>query len=80
MVKTFNIPDEKVPELIEVFGEYYQTNILDENGDLVVNTQTKAQFANEQFDNRIKNYVKDIVVSYRNNIAQASVDNTNIIE
>ena len=80
MVKTFNIPDEKVPELIEIFGEYYDEQIFDENGEFIPNPQTKAQFANTQFDNRIKNYIKDIVVSYRNNIAQQSVDNTNIIE
>lgn len=79
-VKTFTIKDEYVPELIEAFGQGYQETVLDENGDVIANPQTKAQYANEQFDMRIKMYIRGIVMSYRSYLLEDSLNQEDITE
>ena len=79
--KTINIKDAYVPELIDVFGEGYQTEILDVDGvTLIPNPQTKTQFANAQFDADIRTYIHRRVKMYRDRAALASSDNTTITE
>jgi hypothetical protein len=81
MQKTINIKDTHVTELVDVFGEKYQTEILDVDGEtLIPNPQTKSQFANEQFDSDIKVYIKRRVQMYRQRLSLQSVDNTEITE
>lgn len=81
MIKTINIKDSYVPELIEVFGQKYQTEILDVDGEtLIPNPQTKSQFANEQFDVDMIAYIKRRVQMYRERVSLEAVDNTDITE
>lgn len=77
-----NIKDTHVPELIDVFGENYQTQILDVDGEtLIPNPQTKAQFANEQFLVQVKQqFIKRKVMNYRERQALQAVDSTEITE
>jgi len=62
--KTFTIPDDLVPELIEVFGKGYSETIT-EDGIEIDNPQTKAQFASANFDAFVQSAVKERVVKYR---------------
>lgn len=65
VTKSFVISDAVVPEMIDVFGEGYQTTIQDENGDPIANPQSKAAFASEQFDNYVVAAVLKKVFRYR---------------
>ena len=78
MIKTFTIPQQHVAELIEVFGEGYAEMIPDEEGTMIPNPQTKAQFANEVFDESIISHVRYRVVNYRRR-SLPEVDKTDII-
>lgn len=81
MQKTINIKDSHISELVDVFGENYQTEILDVDGEtLIPNPQTKNQFANEQFDIAIKNFIKRKVMNYRQRMSISAVDSTEITE
>lgn len=76
-VKTFNIKDAYIPELIEVFGELWGEFVLEDDV-LVPNPQTKGQYASEQFDLDIKGYIHRRVKAYRKKIAL--IDDTPITE
>tara|TARA_R110000772_G_scaffold20466_5_gene56908 strand:+ start:67251 stop:67508 length:258 start_codon:yes stop_codon:yes gene_type:complete len=83
LVRSITIKTEFIPELTEIYGEFWPENIIDPNGDgvaLIPNTQTKAQYAAETFDAEWKESVKNRVISYRLNVAKNSIDNTEIIE
>ena len=79
MTKTYNIPNEHVAELIEVYGQNYQEDIDDGNGNTIPNPQTKAQFASEIFDKEIINSVKRRVQDYRRTKLMIDINNTEII-
>jgi len=81
MIKEIIIKDAYVPELIEVFGVDYQDEVWDvETGAQIPNPQTKAQFANEEFDRQLKEVIKNKVMRYRTQIATNSIDQTSITE
>ena len=71
--KTYTIPDNLVDELIEVFGQNYQEQVLEE-GEMIDNPQTKAQFASEQFDVEIVSYVKNRIVRHRKILANQAIN------
>lgn len=79
--KIINIKDTHVPEMIDVFGEKYQTQVLDVDGiTLIPNPQTKTAFANAQFDVQVREFIKRKVMNYRERQASISVDVTDITE
>jgi hypothetical protein len=79
--RTITIKDAYVPEMIEVFGERWPAQILDVDGEtLIDNPQSKANFAGERFDREIKEYIHTRVKSYRMQNALDSLDNTEILE
>ena len=81
MVKEILIKDAYVPELIEVFGIDYQETVWDaETETEIPNPQTKAQFANEEFDRRVKEFIKNRVMMYRTVVANSSIDLNEITE
>ncbi len=73
ITKTYTIPSALVPELIEVFGQNYQSTIDDGQGGTTQNPQTKAQFDSATFDSEIKSYVRRRVVEYRRLLAKTQV-------
>lgn len=75
ITKTQTIPDEHVQRMIDAFGENYQTEILDENGDTISNPQTKAQFASSQYDDFVINSVKQRVLAFERRQAVAQIAN-----
>ena len=81
--KTITIKDAFVPELIEVFGYGWPTEVLDIDGEtLIPNPQTKTQFANQRFDALMKDYIHKLVLRFRNREATEAlvIDNTEITE
>ena len=76
VTKSYKIPSALVEELINVFGENYQAEVVDENGDTVTNTQTKTEFASAQFDAEIINYVVSRVRAYRKSQAVKELSTT----
>lgn len=81
MVKTINIKDAHVTELVNVFGANYQTEILDVDGEtLIPNPQTKQAFANAKFDVDIKEYIRRRVMTFRQRVALEAADSTDITD
>lgn len=80
MVKEIIIKDSHVPELIEVFSEGYFSQLPDENGELIDNPQTKAQYASEQFDLHVKRCIKKRVQRHRERVAISQVSTEEITE
>ena len=76
ITKTYTIPDELVPELIECFGESWTEKVINENGELIDNPDSKAMFASKEFDRQVKEHIKNIVVRYRAKIQNASLNRT----
>ena len=68
--KTINIKDNYVPELIEVFGVGYKEEM----------SISKTQFANEQFDKDVKDWIHTRVTLHRQEVSKQSIDNTKITE
>ena len=70
--KTYTIPEERVSELIDVFGEGYQEQIPNpeaeegaENVEMVDNPQSRAQYASQNLDNFVLGNIKARVKQYR---------------
>jgi len=81
MIKEIIIKDAYVSELIEIFGVDYQDEVWDvETEAQIPNPQTKAEFANEEFDRQLKEFIKNKVMKYRTQIATNSIDYTLITE
>ena len=81
MVKEILIKDAYVPELIEVFGRDYNDTVWDtELTELIPNPQTKAQFADAEFDREMVQFIKKKVMRYRTDMATSSIDLTEITE
>jgi len=82
VIKTYTIPDQHVAELIVIFGKDYQEFIPDANGELIPNTQSKANFASQKFDEEVRRAISTIVTRHRYEVQQAAVtvDLTDILE
>ena len=76
--RTITIKDAYIPEMINVFGHDYQTDIDDGSGGTIPNPQTKAQYADERFVLGLRGYVKSRVLSYRK--SQLALDETDITD
>jgi len=84
-VKTINIKDADVPEMIEVYGEDYQTEVIDEASlevpkPLIPNPQTKAQYANEQLTFHLRESIRIKVLRYRRKLLAQTLNTTDITE
>lgn len=53
------ILEEHIPLMIEVFGRGYEVQIEDENGDLIPNPQTKANYARDELTRKIDGMIAD---------------------
>jgi hypothetical protein len=82
MVKSINIKDSHVSELIEIYGQDWQANIVNpETGDeMIPNPQSKAQFANDELTVHLRQAIAYRVQNYRKRVAQVNIDNTDITE
>ena len=83
VIKTYTIPDQHVAELIVIFGKDYQEFTPDVNGELTIpNTQSKANFASQKFDEEVRRAISTIVTRHRYEVQQAAVtvDLTDILE
>ena len=79
---TFTIPDEYLGDVIEAmaFNYGYQDNVIDENGSIIPNPQTKVQFAKTTIRNIIRNaYIMykehEGVVSLKQSIIDTATSN-----
>ena len=84
-VKSITIKDASIPEMIEVFGWDYQTEIIDQASlevpkPLIPNPQTKSQYANEQVEFELRQCVKNKVQRYRKIQLDLTLDETDITE
>tara|TARA_R110000772_G_scaffold235191_1_gene346811 strand:+ start:93 stop:341 length:249 start_codon:yes stop_codon:yes gene_type:complete len=80
-IKTITIKDSHVAEMIDVFGQNYQTEVLDVDGEtLIPNPQSKQAFASDMFDNDIKVYIHRRVKMYRERLSLEATDTTEITE
>jgi len=80
MTKTINIADEHVPELIEIYGADWSAQILNEEGVLIDNPETKAVFANNRLTVELRDSIRYRVLKYRKAEARNNVDTTDITE
>jgi len=63
--KTITIKSNHAAEMIEIFGEWYQTDLPDEKGGTKKNPESKEKFAGRMFDEAIARHIHEIVISYR---------------
>ena len=75
MQKIYDIPTDKIPTLVEVFGETYSDTLP--NGD--PNPQTKEQYANQVFDEEIIAYVKNRVTAYKKRVFEETLTGSTIM-
>lgn len=81
ITKSYTIPDQHIPELINVFGLYWTPQVLDSDGvTMIDNPQTKAQFASQKFDEDVRGYILSRVRNYRKQVAYSTLDQTEILE
>lgn len=73
------IPEARKPEMIEVFGKGWTAEIEDENGDLIPNPQTKAQYAADFLHKFTKNCWHQRVMRYRED-QRAPIDTSMITD
>ena len=73
---SLTIPEANISEMIEVFGQGYETEI-EVDGDMVSNPQSKALFAAEFLDKLIKATIHQRVKQYRQKQVPA-IDDTKI--
>jgi len=78
MERTITIKSTHIPEMIEVFGEGYQEEVPDGNGGTMPNPLTKQQFADKNFMQEWKDYIKKRVMHYRRK--NTVIDETDIIQ
>ena len=78
-VYTLTIPDAKVQKMILVFGQSWQDSVI-VNDVLVPNPQTKAQFAAQELDFKIKEFVKGQEREYDKQEAIRQLSNESIID
>ncbi len=55
---TFTLTAQATPRVINALSEQYEPQIIDENGDVVDNPQTKVEFAREQLKRLVALKVK----------------------
>jgi len=72
------IPEARIPEMVDAFGKGWNPSIgIDDNGDPIPNPQTKANFAKESFDFKIKKFIHSQVMQYRKD--NVALDNDEIV-
>ena len=76
MTITITIPDEIKDRVETAFANTYgyKATTIDEKGDEINNTQTKADFFKDQLVRRLKNIVKNYESMKARELAEVSID------
>ena len=75
---TATVPDAIKADLIksQAWAGNYQDQVEDENGDLVANPETKAQFAQRRANEFFVAKLKDDYLAYKENVARETARDT----
>ena len=73
VVKTITIPEALVADMIGAFGSGWVETVQDENGEYVPNPQSKAAFANQEFNRALRAWIRKYVYDKKLAAALATV-------